>query len=199
MALTGACRMVTPAGSHDVTVNMAVDGRWITAGAHNDATWHPSGRRPPPSLQAKRLGQQLSRYERSKLKRPEDTVRFEQSGFCRAKPLSANRARMVDDGTQHSIVSQWRSISAANWVWGNIRSHTVDRRLKSHLALAKYIYGAPDLEHRRAPAGPRNAMKLPQLHAKFADMRQGVPMRVKIDAGSSRRHGVCRRLDICRR
>lgn len=52
MTLTGACRLVTLAGSHnDVTVDMAAGGRFDITGSHNDVNWRQSEPGPLPSMQ----------------------------------------------------------------------------------------------------------------------------------------------------
>lgn len=51
MTLTGGCRTVTLAGSHnDVTVDLAAGGTFDITGSHNDVNWRQVGVGPRPSL-----------------------------------------------------------------------------------------------------------------------------------------------------
>ena len=52
ITLTGACRLVTLAGSHnDVTVDMAAGGRFDITGSHNDVNWRQAEPGPPAVMQ----------------------------------------------------------------------------------------------------------------------------------------------------
>jgi hypothetical protein len=54
LTLTGSCRMVTLAGSHnDVTVDMGAGGGFVITGSHNDVDWRQTEAGPRPSMQDK--------------------------------------------------------------------------------------------------------------------------------------------------